>query len=298
MGGLWRYSILCFITVACVGAAVSVAFSTTEEGAEIVSAQPLDPNGPVGERPYEMVLAGREPEPHPIVSFDNLEGWTLELDSGAVGNLITSRKQQLWDSPVAELVYRGESDESSLTLRPPVTIDLPASITAASVWIHGNNWSWVPDPTTPQVTVSLLLKDTSQKIHVLEMTKVRWKEWWLVHKVLPPEMLENSPLQLMGIRVDGSANEENRELFFEDLSFFCEQFRELSFGPSPKRGLELFEGQSPGANTGPGRLPFPTRDTTILPLNYETDYSSTLLHTEKGSRFRFVYKGRDVVLEY
>ncbi len=298
MGISWRLLTLCFIVLVCAGATGSVVSSTAEGGPKIVSAQPLDPNGAIGARPYEMVLAGREPERHPTVSFDNLEGWTLELDSGAVGNLITSRKQQLWDSPVAELAYRGESEKSSLTLRPVAPISLLSSITAASIWIHGNNWSWVPDPTTPQVTISLLLKDTSQEIHALEMTKVRWKEWWLVHKVLPPEMLETSPLQFVGIRVVGAANEENREIFFEDLAFYREEFRELSFGSSPKRGIDLFKGQSPGANTGPGRLPFPIRDTTILPDNQESDFSSTLLHTEKGSRFRFLYKGRDGVLEY
>ena len=84
-----------------------------------VPARPLDPRGEIGERPYEMVRAGRKPVREPLVGFDSLEGWVLECESGATGRLIASRKQQLWDSPVAELVYRGSSEASRVTLRPP-----------------------------------------------------------------------------------------------------------------------------------------------------------------------------------
>jgi hypothetical protein len=263
-----------------------------------IPAQPLDPSGAIGERPYEMVLANRQPVRKPLVSFDSLSGWTLECENGAVGRLITSRKQQLWDSPVAQLVYRGNSDTSRVTLRPPEPIPLPSPISAATVWIYGNNWDWVPDPKTPQVPVSLVIRDAGGSLHEIPITRVRWEEWWLVHHVLPPDLLAGAPLRLEGIRVDGCKNSEDREIFFEDLAFFQEDFKPLAFAPRPSRGLALFPGQSAGANVGPGRLPFPTRETTILPENGEPEFETRLVSSSQESRFSLIYQGRDARIEY
>ena len=81
----------------------------------------------------------------------------------------------------------------------------------------------------------------------LDLAQVGWKEWWLVHKVLPRALLDRKPLRFAGIRIAGAANKENRELFFEDLAFFNESFAPLTFEPRPKRGIDPFPGQSPGA---------------------------------------------------
>ena len=266
--------------------------------AETKAAKPLDPAEPVGQPPYEMVRAGRTPARIPMVSFDSLEGWTVECQKGAVAELMNSKRQRLWDSPVARLVYRGTSEESAVTIAPPNPLSLPPDASAVTIWIYGNNWSWVADPTTPQVTIELLLEDKESKTENLEITRVRWKEWWLVHKVLPPELREKAPLSLAGIRVKGGANEEDRELYFEDLTFFKEELKPLTFAARPERGIELLPGQPAGPNTGPGKLPFPTRAETILPENLESDYSTQLLHTENGKRFRFVYKAHDAVIEF
>ncbi len=107
---------------------------------------------------------------------------------------------------------------------------------------------------------------------LLDLAQVGWKEWWLVHKVLPQDLLAKKPLRFAGLRITGGSNPQDRELFFEDLVFFQENPAPLSFAPRPQRGIDPFPGQSPGANTGPGRLPFPTRPETILPDNLTTDY--------------------------
>ena len=267
-------------------------------GAETFAAQPLDPAETAGEPPYEMVRAGRTPVRPPTVGFDSLDGWTVECQNGAKAQLMNSKRQRLWDSPVARLVYRGTSDESTVTIQPPEPLSLPGDASAVTVWMYGNNWSWVADPTTPQVTIELLLKNKEWKTESLEITRVRWKEWWLVHKVLPAELKERAPLRLAGIRVKGAANKEDRELYFENLTFFNEELKTLSFEARPQRGIDLLPGQPAGPNTGPGRLPFPTRPETILPENRESNYTTQLLHTENGKRFRFLYKARDAVIEY
>jgi hypothetical protein len=243
-----------------------------------------------------MVWADRRPPHTPLVNFDSLEGWQVESTDGAVADLIESQRQRVWESPVARLVYRGTSNKSEVVLRPQTPLPIHDAASATTIWIYGNNWSWAPDPQTPRTTISLLILDKGNAEHTLDLAQVRWKEWWLVHKVLPPGLLDKKPLRFAGIRVTGGSNKQDRELFFEDLVFFKESLAPLSFEPRPKRGVDPFGGQSPGANTGPGRLPFPTREETILPDNLTADFSTKLERAGEG--WRFTYKDVDTEVEY
>ena len=175
-------------------------------------------------------------------------------------------------------------------------IPVPEDASATTIWIYGNNWAWAPDPSTPRVAISLLLLDEAGTTHPLDMTVVNWKEWWLVHKVLPRLLLERAPLRMAGIRIGGAANKEDRELYFEDLVFFKESFVPLAFQARPKRGVDPLPGQSPGANTGPGRLPFPAREETILPENHARDFTTKL--DRAGEAWRFAYHDASTHLEY
>ena len=262
----------------------------------IHAAKPMPADEAPGARPYEMVWADRKPPHAPLVSFDSLEGWQVESTEGAVADLIGSQRQRVWESPVARLVYRGTSNKSTVVLRPRTPVPIPDAASATTIWIYGNNWSWAPEPGTPRTTISLLILDKDNTAHTLDLAQVGWKEWWLVHKVLPSSLLDKRPLRFAGIRVTGGSNKEDRELFFEDLVFFKESFAPLSFEPRPKRGIDPFPGQSPGANIGPGRLPFPTREKTILPDNLASDFSTKL--EQAGEGWRFVYKDADTQVEY
>jgi hypothetical protein len=276
------------------GAPPSVAAEASSVVTHAAQAMPAEETP--GPRPYEMVRAGRRPPHAPVVNFDSLEGWQVECTDGAVADLIGSQKQRVWESPVARLVYRGTSDKSTIVLRPPAPVAVPEAVSATTIWVYGNNWAWAPEPGTPRVTISLLLLDKDNAGHALDLAQVGWKEWWLVHKVLPQNLLEKKPLRCAGIRIAGASNKEDRELFFEDLVFFQENPAPLTFEPRPKRGIDPFPGQSPGANTGPGRLPFPTRAETILPENYTTDFTTKLQHV--GDAWCFAYQDADTRLEY
>ena len=262
----------------------------------IHAAKPMPEGEAAGPRPYEMVWADRQPPHVPQVDFDRLDGWQVECTEGAVAELFGSQRQRVWQSSVARLVYRGTAEKSTVVLRPPAPVVIPASASAVTLWIHGNNWSWAAEPTTPPVTVALLLLDKDQQAHTVDLARVGWKEWWLVHKVLPRELRERGPLQAVGMRITGGSNPQDRELYFEDLVFYEEDIRPLAFQPRPRHGVEPFPGQSPGANTGPGRLAFPTREETILPDNHARQFSTRL--EPAGEAWRLVYEDADVQLEY
>ena len=296
-----RFAVIAKTMRAAISAGVilfSLRLFAAETSPTIVPAKPLPTDEKPGERPYEIVWANRQPPRTPLVRFDSLEGWTLECLAGAEGELSCSQKQRVWESPVARLMYHGISEKSALVLRPPKPIPIPGPISATTIWIYGNNWSWTPDPTTPRVAVSLLLGDAEGKTHPLNIATVGWKEWWLVHKVIPKEFLAKTPLQFVGIRIGGCANKDNRELYFEDLCFFEESLKPLSFEPRPKRGIDPFPGQDVGANRGPGRLPFPTREETILPENLVSKFKTSLSPSSAKRPYRFSYVGSDTRLEY
>jgi hypothetical protein len=253
---------------------------------------------PVGKRPYEMVWVNRTDDTHPpLVDFENLDGWTVQCND-TVADLKRSREQQLWGSYVAKLTYRGTGPKATVTVKPPKPIPLPASFDCINFWVYGNNWAWVSDKGTPQVAITVVLRAKDGRELPVSMTNVRWREWWVMHQRLSPEQLASlgSGGTLEGIRVTNCRNKEDRVLYFDNLAVYKEQLPPLSFEPRPERGIKPFAGQTTGTNTGPGKLPFPTREETILPDNLTQQFTTQL--EPAGDGFRFRYRGQDGQLVY
>ena len=253
---------------------------------------------PVGERPYEMVWANRTEDTRvPLLDFEDLEGWTVECVD-AEATFVRSRREQLWGDYVGTLSYRGTGSRATVTLKPPKPIPVSAPFDCVNFWIHGNNWGWAPDQTTPQVEVRVLLQASSGQPLRVSMGRVRWKEWWVMHQKIGTEQLALLAQggQLLAIEVAGCGNKDQRALHFDNLSIYQEKLPPLEFEQRPKRGLKPFLGQSHGTNTGPGTLPFPTREETILPDNLSTRFETKL--ESSNSRFTFRYQGDDGELVY
>lgn len=250
-----------------------------------------------GERPYEMVWAGRtEPAP-PTVRFDELTGWRIEVAGNAGADLRVTRAQDLWNRPVARLRYHGNGQADStprIHLVPPAPIPVPGDADAVVVWVYGNRWEWENPPDTPAVRIQLQIRDADGAVRQIALGPVRWKEWWLIHRRLPPG---KAPWRLERVTIEGGHQTEPRELFFDSIRFHRENLPPLKFAPRPERNLRLFTGQSPGANTGPGRLPFPTREETILPLQLAGVYSNHVQLLDAGG-YRFTYHGADGTVSY
>ncbi|NUQ65530.1 MAG: immunoglobulin domain-containing protein, partial [Pirellulales bacterium] len=268
--------------------------------AVLVATAPLRLSGEetVGQRPYEMVWANRIDDAHPaLLDFENLDGWTVEcVDSEA--SFTRSREQQIWGQYVGKLVYRGTGRRPSLLVKPPHAVALPQPFDCVNFWVYGNNWAWVSDKTTPQVEIAVLLRSPATPTIRLVMGRVRWKEWWVMHAKLSPEqaaLLKEGAL-LEAIEVSGGRNTEDRTLYFDNLSVYEEALAPLKFQPRPQRNLTLFPGQSPGTNTGPGGLPFPTREETILPDNLTDKFVVRLEEKEGG--YLLHYTGDDGHLVY
>lgn len=264
----------------------------------LLSAAPALAAEPVGERPYEMVWANRVEDNHPaLVDFENLDGWNVQCVD-AEARFAQSREQQLWGKHVGRLVYRGKGQRPSVTVKPPKPVPWPAGSDSVNFWIYGNNWAWVPDPATPQVEIAVLARSRDGKPVRLVMGQVYWCEWWVMHRRLTPEQqtLLGEGSVLEGFEISGGRNSEDRTLFFDNLSVYREALPTLKFDPRPERNLTLFPGQTAGTNTGPGRLPFPTREETILPDNLTTPFEVKL--EPSGDSFAWHYRDSDGHLVY
>ena len=253
---------------------------------------------PIGQRPYEMDWANRREDARPaLVDFEDLQGWTVECVD-AEASFARSRQQPLWGQYAGRLAYRGTGPKATVTLKPPQPIPVPGPLDCVNLWVYGNNWAWAPDPTTPPVEIVVLLRGRSGPVVPVSLGQVRWKEWWLIHRRLSPDRLATlgGGVSLEGIRILGGRNKDERLLYFDNLAIYHEDLPRLEFAPRPARGVAPFPGQSAGTNTGPGKLPFPTREETILPDNLTSGFTTSL--ESAGEAFEFHYRGSDGHLVY
>ena len=259
---------------------------------------PLDPQQPIGRRPYEMVWAERTESEPPTISFDQLSGWKVQVENGAQATLQVTRAQNLWNRPVARLRYRGEGGKEAhprIFLVPARPISLPAGADSVDAWLYGNRWGWENPPDTPATAILLHLIDERGVAHELHLDEVRWQEWWLMHRKLPAAW--SGRLQLQSVEIAAGWQPDWRELFLDSIRFYREPLPALSVARRPRRNLRPAAGQSPGANLGPGRLPFPTRPSTILPAQFEPGYHNGV--TEAGSgHWSWDYRGKDASIAY
>jgi hypothetical protein len=254
----------------------------------------------VGKRPYEMDWANRTEDDHPpLVDFEDLTGWTVETKD-AEASFIRTREEQIWGKYVGKLTYKGLGNQPVVTLRPPQPIPIEKPFDAVTIWVYGNNWAWISDPTTPRVLVSALFIDSQGQEFSLPIWTVYWREWFLCHRRLSPDLIERvkGGAKLAGITVSGGRNKDDRVLYFDNLAVFTEEFRPLTFKPRPARGIDMFPGETVGTNTGPGKLPFPTRKETILPGEVETAPQTERTVVEQDGAFGFVYTAPGTYFRY
>ncbi len=255
----------------------------------------------VGKRPYEMDWAGRTEEVRePVVDFENLDGWTVHTVN-SVASFERSREEQMYGKYVGKLTYRKAdgAEKPQVEIRPAEPISIPTkNFDAYSCWIVGNNWAWVNDPSTPRVTVYALFLATDGTELPFTLATVDWKEWFLCYKTLTPgEQTRLGPdVKFNGFRIVGGSNTEDRALYFDSFCAFKEERKPLDIPLRAKPGIDLFEGQPLGINSGEGRLPFPTTEDTILP-DSSANLKTPMFHFY-GDSCDFVYTGKDGTLVY
>jgi hypothetical protein len=255
-------------------------------------------DGPVGPQPYEMVWANRTADVRPaLVDFENLDGWTVAC-TDAEASFKRTRQQQLWGQYVGTLVYRGTGKRPTITVTPPQSIPVTGSFDCLNLWVFGNNWAWAPDASTPPVEITVLMRGRGGQPVRVALGRVRWREWWVMHRRLSGEQLAllKDGASVEGIEVADGRNTEDRTLHFDNLAVYQEALPPLKFAKRPLRPFDPCPDETRGVNVGPGELPFPTRAQTILPDNLTKGFKTSL--ERLGSSFALHYRGPDGHLIY
>ena len=220
-------------------------------------------------RPYEMVWAGRTADENApaLVTFNDPAGWTVETEH-AVASIARATDRLLFGDAVTRLTYRKEGyGEPKVMIRPPAPITVTGAFDAVSCWIYGNN-SYGKPADTPSTSVEAHFTDAAGRAFTLALAHVHHREWCVFQKRLPPELAKRVEKGggFTGLVVKQGTNAEDRTLDFCSLCLFKEKLQPLSFAPRAKRGVQIFADQPQGINTGNGRLPFPTVETTVVPV--------------------------------
>ena len=174
------------LTVALISTGTTGLSLAESSPATVHPAKPMPADETAGPRPYEMVRAGRKPPHVPLVNFDSLEGWQVECTGGgrcgpvrlaeAAGVGIARRTARLSRhlgqehdhaaSARADPDPRRRIGDDPLGLRQQLVVGARAGDAARH---RSRCCSWTR---TTRHTRS-------------QLAQVGWKEWWLVHKVLP-----------------------------------------------------------------------------------------------------------------
>lgn len=250
-----------------------------------------------GERPYEMVIAKRTADDHPpLLPMTSSAGWKIET-SNSDALVTTSDDVLLFGNGVIKIVHHATGANPVIRLSPPEPVKITNYFDAVSCWIYGNNHSYAPDPKTPPVSVFAHFADSDGKPFTVQLAKVSFKEWFLCHKRLSPELISRvaKGSEFRYFSITGGRNTEDRTIYFNSLAVFTETFNPLKIPPRPQRAFALFPEIQSGLNTGTDRLPFPNSILTVIP----PDPAQSICRIARGEsgRYYLVRDGEDGKLE-
>ena len=252
-----------------------------------------------GIRPYELDWAGRYIDDHvPLVDFEDMKGWTVEANMGSA-EICRSEEQKIWGNYTCKIAYRGDTASASFVIRPSESIKISDPFTAVNMWVWNNYWIWKGDRGKPMVKMSILLETNDSQFFEIPFNRdLDWPEWYLLHIRLTADQCKtfaNGGI-FKGIRISNCRIDKEENIFMDNLSFYQEKLTPIEFEVQPRPGVDLAPGQDMGVHTGEERLPFPTREETILPENVSKNFKTELV--KDGDTYIFRYRGNDGVLEY
>ena len=258
----------------------------------------------VGVRPYEMDWAGRVEDDHPeavLADFEE-EGWTGECVGGTI-TVERTREQQLFGEYVLKATYCNTIESSQIYyIRPPEPLKAPEHFDAITLWVYGNPEAIEKDRASiGPICLNVQLTNAEGSVTDIELYSVDWNEWFLCHKRLTPEQQEQFSrpgTTVTAIVLKPANNMEPRTLYFDSLCLYQEELQPLTFEPRPKRGVALFPGQDPGANTGEGTLPFPNRADTILPDDLGNNTQVSIEQEDNVFILKSLSKDGELVVTY
>ncbi len=238
-----------------------------------------DPQGK-GEKPYEM--KDRVEEREPAITFKDCTKWTIEAN-GCEAGLYRSDDQVLYRDYVGKLTYKSTAEKSEIVLKPKVPITMEDSWDCINFWNYGAHWLWGEPDSRRAFRYFALIEDADQKVHEINFVQSGNQgmvhKYWFMNHIKLPESLKR-PIVFVGIKFAGRnvTDDEALNIYLGPIYAYEEILEPLQFDPYPEK------------------LPFPTRKTTILPINITLDFTTEA--GDKNKSVEFTYSGDDTRLTY
>jgi len=254
-----------------------------------------------GQRPYELDWAGRyEDDRVPTIDFEKTEAWTVDASEGSA-TINRSKEEIIWDDYTYKITYQANSTDASFVISPPKALKISEMFTAINMWVFGNYRIWNDhERKRPISKLSILLETNSGESFEIPFCRdLDFGRWYLLHIRLTAKQRKAFADGgiFKGFRLTNCLPDKEEAIFFDNLSFFAEDFTTpLEYDILPRPGVDLAAGQDLGVHTGEERLPFPTREETILPENVSKYYTTDLYRD--GDTYILRYSGDDGELEY
>ena len=264
--------------------------------------QPEDRRGREAPHAPDYTLFDRRRHQPPrgvIAALDDLAGWTAEAE-GFTACFGTSPAAALWGEAGAfvEIEPAGADPAppaGNLTLRPPAPLPIPPDAGCFEIWVCGDCFDWQQLRQHPSLALLARVDGDAVEREIGIATCINWPTFTL--RILQiPEALRGGRGVVTGLRIRATADERRRRLALDSLCACRDERPPLTLAPRPRRPLALPAGQARGLHTGPGWLPFPTREETILPDNLCSD--ATLAVERCGDCVAFHYRGADAAIRY
>ncbi len=249
--------------------------------------QPLPPDWTLFDR------ARHEPPRGVIATLDDLTGWTAEAEGLSAAFGVTPALA-LWGKVGTFVEIAAASAPGSVTLRPSASIPIPAGADLFEIWVCGDNFDW--QGLGPSFSLAILARPSGEadEVAVSVADCINWPTFALRIVKLPERLRSGGTVT--GLRLVGCDPASTRRIGLDRLCAYRDERAPLALAPRPRRPLQLPAGQDPGLHTGPGVLPFPTREETILPDHPATGFASGV--ERRGNAFRFRYAGEDAKIVY
>ncbi len=227
-----------------------------------------------------------------VESFEMPDNWQIKAAPGKKVYLSSTQEKPLFNDRITRLEINAENVEP-LVLTPRKEIYLPDSFDAMSLYVYSDGYVYTGFPNALQLSI-ILAGDNGSK--TLSFT-LNFSGWFnLLYNFSAKELATlGGKVKIESLKLSGYNKGETRIAYFSDLAFFTNK-KQLAFQKQPKRNIKLLPGADPGVNIGDGYLPFPTRDTTILPLNFAKDFKNYQTFNRQNAVFK--YEGTDCQITY
>ncbi len=278
----------------------SLVISTLMTGSPMVPASAQE-GAKKGVRPYELDWAGRYEDDHiPLIDFEKDEKWTVKVQDGSA-DIACTREQMIWGDYTYKVTYKAGSKEAEFIIGPPVPVKIGDTFTAINLWVKGN-YNMADDRVRnrPVSKLSVLLETAKGETYDIPFRRdLDWTGWYLMHIRLQSDQRKAFAGGgiFRGFKLTNCLPDAEEAIFLDNLSFFSEDMSSpIKYEILPRPGIDLAEGQDLGVHKGKDRLPFPTREETILPENSTRNFTNEVIR--KGNTYILRYHGDDGNLEY